>query len=148
MPDITAISAALASFKVAKDIAQAMIGLRDAAAFRSKMIEFQSAILDAQSAAFSANEERTALIAQIEALKKRIAEIEAWEAEKQRYELQEIAPRMFVYVLKPETKGTEPSHWICPSCYQKCQKAILQGFHSATFGWSHTCPACKLEIRA
>lgn len=146
MVDISAIGAAVASFNAAKNIAQAMIGLRDAAAFQRKMIEFQSAILDAQSAAFSANDERTALIEKIRNLERTVAEIEAWETEKQRYDLKEVTARAFAYVLKPQAQGSEPPHWICPSCYQKRQKSILQGQESATFGWSHRCPSCKLQI--
>ncbi len=39
MPDISALASALSSFKAAKDVAEAMIFLRDAAAFQSKLIE-------------------------------------------------------------------------------------------------------------
>ena len=148
MPDISAIAAALASFQTAKNIAQAMIGLRDAAAFQSKMIEFQSAILDAQNAAFAANDERATLVQRIGKLEKEIADFKAWEAEAKRYQLTEVATRVFAYALKPEAQGAEPPHWICPGCYQKHQKSILQGFESGAFGWSHACPSCKLEVRA
>jgi hypothetical protein len=57
MPDLTAIAAALSSLKAAKDIAEAMIGLRDTAAFQGKLLEFQSKLIDANNAAFSAQEE-------------------------------------------------------------------------------------------
>jgi hypothetical protein len=148
MPDLSAIAAALSSFKTMKDIAQAMIGLRDAQAFQAKLIEFNSALIDAQTNVFSVNEERSALIERVRDLEAKIAEIEGWEAEKKRYELKEVAPRVFTYVLKPEAQGSEPSHWICPGCYQKRQKSILQGLESHSFGWSHSCPSCNLEIRA
>ena len=146
--DMSALGAALASLNAAKDIAQAMIGFRDAAAFQSKMIEFQSKILDAQASAFAANDEHTALIESIRQLEAKVAELETWETQKQRYELREVAPRMFVYVLKMNGQVTEPPHWICPACYEQRKKSILQGFESHTFGWSHTCPSCRLEIRA
>jgi hypothetical protein len=44
MPDMTAIASALSSFKAMKDLAEAMIGLRDAVAFRERQIEFQGKI--------------------------------------------------------------------------------------------------------
>ncbi|MET3972701.1 hypothetical protein ACT4MK_08590 [Bradyrhizobium barranii] len=47
MVDISAITGAITALKGANDIAQAMIGLRDAAAFQSKLIEFQNKILEA-----------------------------------------------------------------------------------------------------
>jgi hypothetical protein len=61
MPDMLAIAQALNALRAAKDIAEAMIGLRDTAAFQGKLIEFQSKIIDANNAAFSAQEERGAL---------------------------------------------------------------------------------------
>jgi hypothetical protein len=87
MVDMSAIASALASLKAAKDIAEAMIGLRDSAAFQAKLIEFQSKIIDANSAAFAAQEERATLLGRIRELEEQMAELEAWEAEKQRYEL-------------------------------------------------------------
>jgi|SRR5215469_10846964 len=148
MPDMTAIAAALTAFQTAKNIAQSMIGLRDAAAFQSKMIEFQSAILDAQSAAFAANDERSALIEKVSQLEKRVAEIEAWETEKQRYELKALGNHgVFAYALKGDAQNAEPPHHICPDCYQKGEKSILQ---QVTRFPGHTdvrlCQRCGWEV--
>jgi hypothetical protein len=65
MPDMTAIAHALTALKAAKDIAETMIGLRDTAAFQGKLLEFQSKIIDANNAAFSAQEERSSLLDRI-----------------------------------------------------------------------------------
>lgn len=92
MVDITAISAALSSFKAAKDIAEAMIGLRDASAFKGKLIEFQSKIIEAQNSVFSDNEERSALLERISELEEKMADLKAWRIEKQKYRLQELSP--------------------------------------------------------
>jgi outer membrane lipopolysaccharide assembly protein LptE/RlpB len=70
MVDISAIGSALASLKAAKDIAEAMIGIRDGAAFQAKLIEFQSKLIDANNSAFAAQEERTALTEEIRRLKR------------------------------------------------------------------------------
>jgi hypothetical protein len=149
MPDLTAIGAALASFKAAKDIAQAMIGLRDAAAFQSKMIEFQSAILDAQGAAFAANDERTALIEKVSHLETQITKFEAWETEKQRYELYDVGVGSPAYIIKDGMRGTEPPHWLCAHCYTNSKKSILQnaGRSSDPHYVMYRCPACKNSIR-
>jgi hypothetical protein len=148
MPDFGDIASALTSFKALKDIAQAMISLRDSNAFHAKLIEFNSALIDAQTKVFAVNQERSTLIERVRDLEAKIAEMEGWEAEKQRYELKEVGTRVFAYVVKQEAQGPEPPHWICPSCYQNHQKSILQGFESHSFGWSHRCPSCKLEIQA
>lgn len=146
MPDMTAIGAALASFKVAKDIAQTMIGLRDAVAFQSKMIEFQSAILDAQGAAFAANDERSALVEKIGNLEAQLAKFKTWETEKQRYELQDVGLGSLAYVVKEAMRGTEPPHQICASCYQRGKKSILQP-RDISHDQMLLCPECKAQLK-
>ena len=126
MPDISAISAALSSLTAAKDIGQAMIGLRDAAAFQGKLIEFQSKIIDAQNSAMAANDERTSLLQTISKLEKDVANLKAWEADKQRYELKDLGAGIFAFVLKEDAAPPEPPHKLCVDCYQNGKKSILQ----------------------
>lgn len=59
MPDISTIAAALSSFNVLKNIAQSMIALRDSQAMQAKIIEFNGAMIDAQTKIFAVNEERS-----------------------------------------------------------------------------------------
>src|SRR5579872_4213900 len=110
MPDLTAIAAALSSFNELKNIAQAMITLRDAQALQTKIIEFNGALIDAQTKIFAVNEERTALIEKVSALEKEIAQMKAWDTEKQRYELKELRQGTFAYALKADAQPTEPAH--------------------------------------
>jgi len=148
MPDMGALAAALTSLKAAKDIAEAMVSLRDAAAFQEKRLEFQSKILDAQDAAFRANDERAALVEEVRALKAKITEMEAWEAEKERYELKPFGQRgTFAYALKPQAQAGEPPHWICPTCYEQRKKSILQFHGHYTVYNAHECPQCKAMIK-
>jgi hypothetical protein len=150
MPDISALAAALSSLNAAKDIAQAMIGLRDAAAFQTKLIEFQSKLIEANGAALTAQDERASLLQEIRALKEKVARLETWETEKKKYELRELFPGAMAYVLKEEAKGTEPTHWLCAACYHGGQKSVLQkdiGKQDPTGrtpAWS--CPACDAII--
>src|SRR5712671_2866909 len=128
MVDMSALASALASLKAAKDIGEAMIGLRDAAAFQAKLLEFQSKLIDANNAAFAAQDERVALLERVSALEKEIARLSAWEEDKERYELKEVGSGAFAYVLKAnEATGTgEPIHWLCANCYQQGKKRLLQ----------------------
>jgi hypothetical protein len=98
MPDIGAIASAVSALNGAKDIAQAMIGLRDSAAFQAKLLEFQSKLIDANSATLAAQDERSSLLEQIRKLEKEVADLKAWDTEKQRYQLTEIGPAAFAYV--------------------------------------------------
>jgi hypothetical protein len=123
---ISEIAAALSALQAAKDIAQAAVGLRDGAAFQSKLIELQSKILDAQSSASAAYEERLSLIEQVRQLKENVARFENWGREKQRYELADVGRGCIAYRLKPEMANGEPPHSICANCYERAEKRHLQ----------------------
>jgi hypothetical protein len=126
MVDMSAIAAMMSALKGASDITQAMIGLRDAQALQTKVIELNTRILAAQSSAFAAGDERSTLIERIGTLEEEVASLKAWEAEKQRYELQRLPPGVFVYALKNGMERGEPPHRLCATCYQRDKKRILQ----------------------
>ncbi|HZS83836.1 MAG TPA: hypothetical protein VFA50_13255 [Stellaceae bacterium] len=147
MADMSAIAAALAAFNTAKNIAQAMIGLRDAAAFQSKMIEFQSAILDAQNSAFAANDERAAMIERVRELETKVAKLEAWEAQKQRYKLDRLEPGVFVYTLKPEMAAGEPPHHICQTCYERGKRSVLHADEHVNGIHHLSCNDCGAKLQ-
>ncbi|MFZ1905203.1 MAG: hypothetical protein WAU56_07410 [Steroidobacteraceae bacterium] len=154
MPDVTTIAAALTSFDALKNIAKAMMSLHDTQAFQLKVIEFNEAIIDAQTKIFSVNEERAALIERVRELEESVTNLEAWEAEKQRYELKSVARDSFAYVLKAEAQGAEPTHKICANCYQHRKKAILQleprsAVHiDVGVPQTYICPECRTKIIA
>jgi hypothetical protein len=126
--DMSAISGLLSSLNAAKDIAQAMIGLRDSQAFQTKLLEFQAKLLDAHNCAFAAQEERAALLEQVSLLKEEVAHLKDWNAQKERYELQQIPShhKPFAYALKPGMEEGEPPHYICTTCYENGKRSILQ----------------------
>ena len=76
-----------------------------------------------------------------------MAEMEEWDAEKQRYELKEIVSGQFAYTLKEEAHGGEPAHMLCAHCYNQNQKSVLQtefrnpGHHEVVF-----CQCCDSEL--
>src|SRR5207248_9496507 len=94
------IAGLMSSLKAAKDIAETMIGLRDAQALQAKAIEFQSKILDVMGQAITAKEERATLLQHVRDLAAKVASCEAWETEKQRYELKDAGSGVQAYELK------------------------------------------------
>jgi hypothetical protein len=150
--DVSTISAALSSFNALKDIAQSMVGLRDAVAFQDKLIEFQGKLIEAQTSVFAVNEERTRLLSRVNELERQIAALEGWQSEKQRYEMKLTASGSIIYSLKVDATPTEPPHNICPSCYQSGRKSILQTMPRTGPSMSlrippqYRCSVCKAEI--
>jgi hypothetical protein len=124
-----------------------MIGLSNAEAVRGKVLEIQSKMLDAQAFAFQAQEERATLIERVGELEKEVARLKAWDAEKQRYQLEEVSPGAVAYVLKPTMRGGEPMHLLCANCYQADKKRFLQAHRGDASFTYHKCPECGDEVR-
>lgn len=146
MPDISTIAAAFSSFKSLKDIAQAMVSLRDADALAGKIREFNGALIDAQQTIFAVQEERATLVETVRTLEAKVAQIEAWEAEKQRYELVALAPNLVAYALKEAMRGTEPPHYLCAGCYAAGKKSFLQQETRGQYLDAYRCHGCGERI--
>jgi hypothetical protein len=146
MVDISAIAGAMSSLNAAVNITKAMKDLKDWSTVQTQVIELQRTILEAQSGLFSANDERTSLIEKIREAEKRIADLETWNTEKQRYQLTDIGDGNFAYALKESVSNGEPPHYLCTACYQNSKKAILH--HLATGSGMHvlTCPSCVAKM--
>jgi hypothetical protein len=70
---------------------------------------------------------------QISDLEKKVAELEAWNAEKEKYQLHDIRQGlpggqdgMFAYRLKSMGSTGEPIHFLCANCFYDRHKSILQ----------------------
>ena len=152
MVDMTTIGVVATSLNTIVNITKAMKDVQDATLIQGKVFELQRAIIDAQQSVFAANEERTALIERVRELEAQIAHMEAWSAEKQRYELKAVSPGSFAYALKSEAHGSEPMHYLCQACYEQGKKRILQTKTSSEPGRQlgipdmYVCPDCKAEI--
>ncbi len=146
MVDMTMIAEAVTSLKTASEIAKTLVGLKETTAIQAKVTELNGIILSAQSSALAAQSNQFTLLQQVRGLEEKIANLEAWNAEKQRYELAEITMGIFSYRLKPSSSNGEPSHQICARCYEHGIRSILQ---KSTRGHSDflVCSECKTELR-
>ncbi|MEP3525220.1 MAG: hypothetical protein ABJN24_07310 [Hyphomicrobiales bacterium] len=132
--------AGLGALKTALDLTKGLKDINDAALRNSAVIELQEHILSAQ-------QEQFALSEHVRQLEKQIAEFEAWEHEKTRYELKELEPGNFAYALKEGMGEVEPAHYLCASCYSNGRKEILQGNTSCYGLRIIRCGNCKAEIK-
>jgi hypothetical protein len=150
MPDMLAIAQGLNAVKALTDIAKTLIGLRDSAKLLEANVEFNQQILAVQQALLGAQAEQTTLIQTVREREEEIARLKTWETEKQRYKLVEVASGAFAYVVKPEAQGPEPEYLICPTCYEKGQKSVLQAnspqARRITGGDMRTCPVCQTTV--
>ena len=99
------------------DLAKGLKDIDDAVRRNAAVMELQE-ILEAQSA-------QSTLVERNSELEKEVADLKAWGAEKQNYELKGIEGRSFVYVKKPTVQSSEPAHWLCATCYQHNRKLFF-----------------------
>lgn len=123
---VAEIAAGITSLRATLDIAKAMVNLRDAEAFRAKSIELQETIMRALDSGIEARESYAKQLDAIRAPEAKVARLEAWDTEKQRYELKSLGTGAVAYVLKPEARGTETPHWLCPNCFHQSKKSFFQ----------------------
>ena len=116
------LSAVMDPLKSAGETAKGLIDIRDTVKFGNAVIELQAQILAAQQGAFIAQTRESALAEEVRGLKARMAELEEWDAEKQKYQLEQVYSGALAYVLKPESDTGEPPHWLCTACYQHGKK--------------------------
>jgi hypothetical protein len=140
------IAAAITSFRMSLDIAKAMVSLRDEATFQAKAIELQTAIADALEKSITAREAYATQLNHIHTLEAEVANLKAWAAEKEDYELKPNFGGGVAYMLKPEARGSEPAHWLCPQCYANGKKGfLLPADHSGGIHRIYRCSECKID---
>jgi hypothetical protein len=144
---VAEIAAGITSLRATLDIAKSMIGLRDAEAFRAKSIELQETILRALDSGIEAREAYAQQLDAIRALETEVARLKAWDTEKEKYELKPNYMGAVTYMLKPEARGSEPPHWLCPNCYAHGKKSFLLpiGRGTSALHRIHKCSDCKTE---
>jgi hypothetical protein len=139
---VAEIYASISAFKTMFDMAKGLKDINDAAIRNGAVIELQEQILSAQTA-------QAALIQQISELEKEVADLKTWEGEKERYELVELPPGVWIRRLKESAaKAGEPIHPICCTCYEQRKISPLHA-SEPSMGVHHlTCNGCgaKLDV--
>lgn len=144
--DIGSINAALSSLKALMDIGQAMRDLKADANIQAKVIELQNQILATQDYLYKAQSEQFDLRKKLSDSEAELTSLHARDAEMKRYGLVEPSAGVFVYVLKDEFRGEEPIHWLCPTCYDKKTKSILQCTFESDATKLYECQNCGGKI--
>ena len=70
--------------------------------------------------------------------------LQRWENERQNYELKALGANVFAYMLKQDTRGSTPPHWLCVRCFHDGHLEIIE---MARHGLrKYQCPRCKSTI--
>jgi hypothetical protein len=125
----------ISALKASLDILKTIKDTTDVAARQAIVIKLHEQILAAQEAQLS-------LIEQVHTLKADVAKFEAWDAEKQNYELKDLGSGALAYMLKPDARSGEPPHWICTNCYGNQRISIIQHTSHKHGGMAFLCQAC------
>lgn len=149
MVDIALGAQAVSSLQAAYKLVKTLIGVRDAALIEAKMVELRDHITEAQGSLLQSQAQQSSLIQEVHDLKQKLMKLDSWEQEKQRYQLVTPWSGFYVFAIKESNKGTDPAHWICPSCYEKGRKEYLyfMQVHTPYVQPVVKCHACSLEMK-
>lgn len=141
------IDAIASPLKTAGELVQGLIETRDTIKFGEMIAKLHAQIVAAYQGALVAQTREAACVEEIIRLKRRVAELEVWEADKQRYELAQLPPGVFVYALRREAALGEPMHHICQTCYQRGKKSILHADEPGNGIHHLSCYECGVKLQ-
>lgn len=146
MVDISAISGLMNSMNAVVNITKAMKDVHDANIIQTKVFELTREIMSAQACAIQAQMAQTELLERVRQLEEEKSKLEAWNAEKQRYELREVSTGVFAFTLKLGMEQGQPSHMLCANCYDQGHASRLQATQELRMGrMVHVCHRCKAD---
>ncbi|HDT5990744.1 TPA: hypothetical protein QHC21_005711 [Raoultella planticola] len=101
--------------------------IKSSAAFNKKAAEIYSQLHILNERLLKLQTEHSALVRQRDDLERKVTEMERWSKNEQLdYELFALPAGTLVYRLKVLGESEDPVYYLCPSCYQKQVKSILQ----------------------
>ncbi|MFK0204272.1 hypothetical protein [Agrobacterium sp. NPDC090283] len=126
MVDLTLVSGIASTLKTAVDIAKTTKEISDMSIVKGKVIEMQDLILTAQSSAMAAQTQLYEILQENAELKRKVSAVDDWKSAASRYSLKDYGGGTFAYELKADAAHGEPTHRLCPACFEAGRKSILQ----------------------
>lgn len=132
--DLGLITSAVRSIGAAKELTQAMIGVRDFNMVAGTVAQINEQLLKAQDALFTHNADMSELQQKNLEMLQELRAMKELIAQRGRYSLFEISKGAFVYRLKPveaiahdgNPVAPEPDHCVCQRCFDNGVKVVLQ----------------------
>ena len=147
--DITAIQAAITGLKVATGLTKGILETKIEIEIQGKVIELQTALLEVHTNAISATTAQFELLERVRTLEEQLKAFNDWDEQGPRYAL--VCPWegnvAQVYALRKASSAGEVAHFLCPNCFHKRQRVILNPVFVTANRWvSLACPSCKASI--
>ncbi len=141
--DMQSIGAAITGLRTATDIVKTILDINKNIEINAKVIDLQTVILGLQSSLLGIQNDFAGVLAQRDDLKKTLQQEDQWKDVEARYKLHEVDDDLFVYVsIDAKNPGIAP-HWLCPNCFTKRVKSIIQMYNQNDMGRYYHCPECK-----
>lgn len=149
--DYSLISTAMASLRLAKDLSNAAIELRDWNQMAGEITKINGELLKAYDALFTHSASLLDLQEKYAQMVNDLRQANEALAERGRYTLFEIGRGKLVYRLNVvQAKGDaaeavrhEPVHYLCQPCFDLGRKMVLRLYPDAADGPAACCPHCK-----
>jgi predicted RNA-binding Zn-ribbon protein involved in translation (DUF1610 family) len=139
--DIQSITTAVGGLKTATEIIGNILSINKNAEVNARVIDLQNVILGLQSNLLELHSGYAQLLSEKAELETRLKGEDEWARVEKEYQLRSVGPDLYVYI----STTLKPSHWLCPNCFQKKQKAILQMYNQNDYGRHYHCPNCGMK---
>lgn len=141
------IDAITSPLKAASDAAEKILEVNGILEFGDEIRELHANVLAGLKAARLAELEQAAMLQEILALKREMADLKTSKTKLERYELKRLPPGVYVYALKDSEKGAEADHYACVKCFNEGK--IMPMNHVVTFNGMETlrCSGCAADIK-
>jgi DNA-directed RNA polymerase subunit RPC12/RpoP len=146
MIDPVTVGAVLGSLNKAVELTSKLIGLKNSGAIAEQVQSLNAVLLAAQKDALATYQAYSSLIDEKRQLEARIANLEAWDAKEEQYELVHLHPGSFAFAEKERTSGTKPVHYLCATCFNNRKVSILQGWTTGYGLRELHCTTCGEKI--
>ena len=150
--DLSGFTTILDGIKTTKDLIKSVLDTRTDLAVADKANEIYAHLSDVRERLFTLQTDHMAIARRNDDVERQLVELVQWQEDKARYELHRLASGSLVYRIKPDCQGAEPTHYLCPNCYSKNIKSVLQfgGYkdsHSTLQCLNPDCGAVVLDER-
>lgn len=144
--DPVSLQSAVAGLKTAAEITRVLLGMKVTADVQAKVIELQSALLEAQQGALAATAAQYELTERIRELEAQLRVRADWSSIALRYALVNPWKGLSqVYALRRESAEGEPAHYCCTHCFNRGSRVMLTA--GKRDGWViMQCPSCHATV--